>query len=460
MLFGRILSAVCRLALMSRINSRTKCFITIKSHFFSDFPHSIYKLNSTNFTKYFSLASLVIFPAFILVNQYLSGLTFILAMLLGCRYLFSRQNNAFTCARDEKIFFISLSLLTVTAVISGIANEFDFARLDRLSLPMLAIPVYYFYRNNPVNEGAFWIGLVCGAFGAGTVALYQVIATNSVDRADGITNAIMFGDIALAMGFMSMAGSGWFIRQHRWQIIFPILGMTFGLLASALSLARGGWLALPIVFGLFLWISAKHLSIARLLTIFAIALIGLSVIYHTPQFKVKNRVNLTITNFNSYVESDNPDDPARNTGLGTRLDMWKSSWYIFQENPLLGVGWGSYRSYTEKYVSQRLVSENAGNFPHPHNQFFSALAKGGLLGLLAVLVTFTIPLVMFHAVLVSDQEPAESKRLALAGLIFLLSFMAFGLTEAVFERSRIMTFFAFYLVVLMALMHSSKTSNQ
>ncbi len=381
-------------------------------------------------------------------------------MLLGCRYLFAREGTAFTCAREEKIFFISLTLLTVTAVISGVVNDFDFARLDRLSLPMLAIPVYYFYRNNPVNEGALWIGLVGGAVGAGTVGLYQVLAVNAAERADGITNAIMFGDISLAMGLMSMAGSGWFVKQHRWGIIFPVLGLTLGLLASALSQARGGWLALPAAIALFIWISAKHISTARLLSALVLAAVAISVIYHTPQFKVKDRVELTITNWHSYLESDNTDDEVRISSLGIRLDMWKTSWYIFRESPLLGVGWGSYSSRAEKYVAQDMVIERVAAFPHPHNQFLSALAKGGLSGLLAVLLTFAIPLVMFYRLLVSDQASTEAKRFALAGLVFLFSFMAFALTEAVFERSRIMTFFAFYLVVFMALMHSSKNPGR
>ena len=103
--------------------------------------------------------------------------------------------------------------------------------------------------------------------------------------------------------------------------------------------------------------------------------------------------------------------------------------------------------------------ENVAFFPHPHSQYLSALAKGGLFGLLAVLLTFAIPMFLFYRLIASDQGSNETKRFALAGLVFLLSFMIFGLTEAVFERSRIMTFFAFYLVVMMALMNSSRNSN-
>ena len=86
----------------------------------------------------------------------------------------------------------------------------------------------------------------------------------------------------------------------------------------------------------------------------------------------------------------------------------------------------------------------------------SALAKGGLLGISAVILIFGVPLVMFYRLLFADDTSPEARRMAIAGLVLLLSFMAFALTEAIFGRYRSMTFFAFYLTVLMAFMNSSK----
>ncbi len=56
----------------------------------------------------------------------------------------------------------------------------------------------------------------------------------------------------------------------------------------------------------------------------------------------------------------------------------------------------------------------------------------------------------------ADDASSEARRMAIAGLVFLLSFMVFALTEVIFRRSRPMTFFAFYLTVLTAFMNSSE----
>lgn len=381
-------------------------------------------------------------------------------MFFGGKVLLQNPANTRICLRFEGIFFLSLAVLTVTAVISGLVNEYDFKRLDRLSLSVFSILIYFFYRNEPTNEGALWLGLFCGAVVAGMVAIYQVLIADDFlgtwgNRAGGVINPIMFGNISLVMGFMLLAGSGWFIKQYRRGIIFPLLGMLFGLVASALSLSRGGWIALPVVILVFVWFAAKHIAFTRILSVLALVLLTIGIIYNTPQSKLKDRIEITLDNYNRYIASDSVDDPVRNTSLGLRLDMWKTVWYIFQENPLLGVGWGSFSSQAEKYIAQKLVSENVARFPHPHNQYLSALAKGGLLGFLAVLLIFVLPMHLFYKAAKSDASSAKTKRIALAGLVFLLSFMIFAFTEAVFERSRIMTFFAFYLVVLMALMKSS-----
>lgn len=413
-------------------------------------------MNRYDLKEFFSQTALFIFPTFVLVNHYISGFTFVLVMIFSCIYLVMNKGNALRCSRSEAIFFLSLSLLATSVVISAVVNEVNFERLGRLTIPVLAIPIYYWYRNKSVNEGALWFGLVCGAIAAGISAIYQILVLDLNNRAGGVIHPITFGDISLVMGFMSVAGSGWFLKHYKWGLLFPVLGLAFGLLASILSESRGGWLAFPAAFGLFAWFSLKHISMIKLLSVLVLILVALSVIYNTPQFKVKDRVNQTVTNLGNYIESNNVDDAARRTSLGIRLEMWKVSWYIFRENPLLGVGWDSYSAQAKKYVSQGLVSKNVAGYPHPHNQFLSALAKGGLLGLLAIILLIGVPLVSICHLLMTDDILPNARRICMAGLVFLLSYIAFALTEAVFERYRLMTFFAFYVTVLMALLQSTK----
>ena len=403
----------------------------------------------------FALLALISFPAFILVNRYIAGATFLLSMLLGC-LLFIRQRKFLPALSQEEVFFLlSLSLLTCSLLITAAVNQVELTKLDRLIMPLLGIPVYFLYRGLRLSEGWLWCGLAVGAVMAGLVALYQMMPGAGFDRAGGITNPIMFGDISLVMGFMSMAGCGWFFQQRRWVGAMPFVALVFGLLASALSLSRGGWLSLPLALLLLSWFFARRLSWQKMLFAVFFVIAAVALIYQAPQSKVKQRVELTLNNLQAYQESTNVDDPVRLSGLGIRLDMWKTSLHIFAENPFFGVGWGAYAEAAREYVELGLVGESVALFPHPHNQFLSALAKGGVFGLLALLLFMGIPLFLFSRQLLNPAASEETRRVALAAVLFLLSFIAFAVTEAVFERSRMMTFYAFYLLVLMALMQVS-----
>lgn len=406
--------------------------------------------------KYINLLSLILLPVLLLVVDYLGGLIFLILVLLGTITLVTSGRKVFKFTGQEIIFFISLSMLVITASISAVFNEVEFTKLDRLVILMFAIPVYILYKNNLPNEGFFWVGLIAGAATAAVVAMLQIFGTASIARAGGATNPIMFGDIALVMGLMSLAGSSWFYSKSRWLLIVPILGFVLGIIASILSLSRGGWIAIPISSFLLIWLLTRHVSSRVFLSTFVLFLIGLSFIYYSPQFKVQQRFELTIQNLNNYFESDNVADPARRTSTGVRLEMWRTSWYIFRENPWLGVGWGAYRSNAQKHIDNNLVPNTVANFPHPHSQYFSALAKGGVLGVVAIFCVFGISFYIFYRAYFGVKSDETTRRFALSGLVFLVSFMVFSLTEAVFERSRIMTFFAFYLVVMVAYLNAQR----
>ena len=102
------------------------------------------------------------------------------------------------------------------------------------------------------------------------------------------------------------------------------------------------------------------------------------------------------------------------------------------------------------------MPNTVANFPHPHSQYFSALAKGGVLGVVAIFCVFGISFYIFYRAYFGVKSDETTRRFALSGLVFLVSFMVFSLTEAVFERSRIMTFFAFYLVVMVAYLNAQR----
>jgi len=55
---------------------------------------------------------------------------------------------------------------------------------------------------------------------------------------------------------------------------------------------------------------------------------------------------------------------------------------------------------------------------------------------------------------IKNHTEPEIQRAALAGLILITGFACFGLSEAIFERSRPANFYSFYLAVLLAMVSS------
>ena len=151
-----------------------------------------------------------------------------------------------------------------------------------------------------------------------------------------------------------------------------------------------------------------------------------------------------------YYNSRDVSDKVRYTSIGKRFEMWKAAWLIFQDNPSLGGGWGSYKGKVQELIDKGVVNQSIAKYYHPHNQFISALAKGGLLGFFGVSIFLLFPSIIFYKLIRNTSDPTK-QRLALAGLILLIGFICFSLSESILERSRSIIFFSFYLAVFMAL---------
>lgn len=248
---------------------------------------------------------------------------------------------------------------------------------------------------------------------------------------------------------MSLAGWGWFRERGYWQIILPITAVFAGVLASILSQSRGGWVAIPFMTIILLWASSVHISkIKMFLGVSAIVAL-IFVAYNVPQTGLKLRTDITISNIQTYMDADKKPS-AGGTSITSRFEMWHASWDIFLENPFIGVGWGNYQKKAEELVVKGERNQSAASWNHPHNQFVSAMVSGGVFALIAMIFLFFIPARIFYKACKSSERSSDARRVALAGLLLMVGFAIFNFSESFLERSRTISFFIFYLSVLMA----------
>jgi O-antigen ligase len=399
-------------------------------------------------------SSVIIFPATVLGVDKSSGLIFGVVVLLGLWQMIFHYKDILPISKEEVIFFFSLSILLLVAITTTYITKADFARADRFIGLVLVIPVYMYFKQNLTNEKYVWFGVIIGAYIAFIIALYQSYEAGYQQRATGVVNGILFGNLSLIMGVMSLAGLGWFNKLKWWLLIFPILAFISGLLASALSLTRGGWLSLPFLILLFIWYISKRFSLRTNIISLGLVVVLVGGIYILPQTGVQKRIDTSLTNLHIYLDSENVNDAARSNSVGSRLEMWKAAWLIFVDHPIIGVGWGGYSQKAQELVNKGDINAIASKFYHPHNQYLSALAKSGLIGLIVIIIFYYLQAFVF-SLCIRGSRQSEVHRLSLAGLILVVGFASFGLTEAVLERSKPVIFYAFYLAVFMALIQRS-----
>lgn len=354
---------------------------------------------------------------------------------------------------DERLLVGVLAIFVASILVALIASGAtrDAVRmLDVLLLrPLFAIPLLFLLVTTRPPEGALWFGVTLGAIAAGINGIYEVLIAGTTTRAGGATNPIIYGNLALAMGFMSLAGLSYFKALGHRYLLLPILGISLGICASLLSGTRGGWLALPI---LLLVLSLGLLGTTRRLPAIAAAtsiaiLIAIGALWATSS-DVSERIDRAHSEFRLYIE-----DPAQhgNTSVGVRLELWRAAFDMFKEQPLLGGGLGeSYNAFLQERIEAGDYHEHAAQYKHAHNEVLMTLATRGVAGTLALLALWLIPGWIFLRALRAD-NPSSVRRLGLTGLLLVTGYLVFGLTEAIMHRGPPLTFFCFFAALLVYL---------
>jgi len=217
--------------------------------------------------------------------------------------------------------------------------------------------------------------------------------------------------------------------------------------ASLMSATRGSWLLLPVVAVVLAWLYRSKVSrrgwIAAFLSIFLIA--GALAIWQ-PRV-IMAPMEKGVQGIQVYLK-----DPTKVTSWGARLEMWSNSIKIWRQNPWLGTGIGDFQHDSKELVAEGL-SENrqvAGRFGHAHSIYFDALASIGAIGLLVLVITlFVLPWRHFSRYWREAATPWH-RFYALSGLLTVVAFAEFGLTEGWTSRNPFVNPYIIYIAVFAA----------
>jgi O-antigen ligase len=391
-----------------------------------------------------STAAAFLLPGLALVLQ--SGYSYGAALLaIGALASLHRWPRA---RHDAGTWWLFASMLVMGVLWITLADPAErTGQWDRPAKFVLAAMCLLFATAYPPKAKAMYGGLIVGCIGAGAVAMWQV-HVEGAPRASGFptqrTNAIQWGNLALLLGVMLLLQAIALRKRFGWPgKLLAVVGVLAALDASVLSQSRGGWLALlaAIPLGLVLLYQIKPRALGKAV----IGLLVLLAVVSAMNYRVlAQRMHLMEK---EVVVYDTQRDAS--SSVGQRFEHWRFAWDMTKERPLLGWGMGRYMAEKEARVAAGRYHPAIVEYKFVHNEVLDVLVKRGIVGLLALLAFYAIPIWLFwptrermacHA---DARVRAQVLALRLAGLSIPVLYIGFGLTQVFFAHNSGIMFYLF-----------------
>lgn len=302
----------------------------------------------------------------------------------------------------------------------------DATQLDKPGRMLVGLGIYLAVSRVGLDARYLRRGVLLGCFAAAALAAWQVHHLGA-ERADGALNAIPFGNNALLLGVLALAG--WITAPPAVRrTALPLVAAAAALYASLASGSRGGWVTIPLLAWL-LSLGAPRLSPRLRL---AVGLAGLALLALAAAIPAINERTLGELDSLRRQWGATPAEAAGATlsSIGTRLHLYRLGIEAFVAHPFVGIGFANLHDWLAAGAAAGTVNPAVLHYTHLHSAPVDMAARGGVLGLLALLGCVAGFLRFFHRGLAG--EDADSRYFALAGLLATAAAAAFSLTNVFF----------------------------
>lgn len=376
-----------------------------------------------------------------------SGFSLGAAMLvLGAVVLFRPNARRARLERDDWLLMAVLAGYFGVHMVLNLAHQAPGREYDAPLRFLLAIPALLLLRAFPLQAAALWNGAAVGAIGAGLLSLWQWLAL-ALERPGGSTNPIQYGNISALLAMLAACALARAIQLRQslpWKLLHAA-GVLLGLAACLLSGSRGSWLALPFCALVAGWLLLRAGQGRLMLKLGTSALVTIALLALLPNSPLTARMRLAVTEADQYARSANAD-----SSVGARLEMLRVGLQLAPQHLLLGWGKEGMMQAKAQMVRDGLASPSIQEHTHLHNEYVDALVKYGLPGLLTVTALFLVPLGLFAARL--RRSASREVRLAsAAGVMLMLSYLVFGLTQAFLTHNNGVMMLGFLIAILWSL---------
>ena len=404
--------------------------------------------------KLFINASIFLFFTLLLMfpkgYNYGSTALLVLSILFLCYLLYKRVGFLEVVRQNKAIFLVTTFYFLVSLFFIFFHGE-KIKLIDNPLRAFLFLSVIIFIVYSSVKFDILLYSIPLGSFISGVVALYQYYIL-SLESAFYNQMKIQSGDIAMSLGLFSFGIAFYFLDVKKSKLaLFSVGCGIFGVLASILSFARGGWISAPFIVITLLFLYRYLLSRKVLIGLSLILCFGGALLMMNNQFT--GRISDAKYQLDVYLSSYN-----KVSSVGERLDMWKIGSKAFLEHPISGWSLKELDYYKKDLADKDVVTKASISFSHLHNQFIDELAKKGILGGIAILSIFIVPLHLFYRK-VLGQGNKRIKFISILGIIHVLSTIIYCMSQAFLAHNSGNIFYFFVLFLFYAFMVNESTTT-
>lgn len=409
-----------------------------------------------NHITFFSNLLVALF--FITVLTFKKGYSYVpmaLGIIATLTFLFYRLKLKVKWQWDKEDKYLIFALISYffSFMLSIIFNSDGIRIIDNPSRILLFIPLIFFFLLYPIKKTTVFHFVPIGALVVGVLAIYQKFMLGLYRPFPEILS-IQAGDISITLAMLSLVISIYWFNQSKNRIaILYIIFAIFGLTASILSGARGGWVSFPFCILFILSCYYKELNKKIFLLISTIFIATISLFITRPEFELEQRYLSARSDITNYIEKG-----IKDSSQGGRLDMWENALIAISEKPIFGHGSSGYTQFQKKQVESQQMAPTTLNYNSLHNQYLEAFVKRGIIGFSALIAVLFIPLIIFARRLKSKNDAV--KCIAILGVIHIISHMIFFLTQSFLAHNSGSIFYFFTLIVLYHLIKQKEENTK
>ena len=400
------------------------------------------------------------------VKGWASGLSFACAAL-AILIITSRSLNP--KVNEQDAFWIRLLLLMFTLPLfsvmlsSALRGEWIWANFDSASRFFIAAPIFYAVLRNQLKPLLYLqylmpVSLILTIVAIPLLPYYGWEFNRAIwgDRsATYFVDPLTLGYLSLTLGMLCFFSINMYSKDRWFVIILKIVGTIVGFYISLKTQSRTGWLAIPLVLFLLLWLyGPKNKILSTFIALIISVVLTIGIYQASPT--VQNRVHDALVDLKNYklyqVNSE--------SSIGERISFVRMGFHYYKLSPLYGWGLQGYMVHANDPELVVFASESTRASPGRgslfHSEFTTNAVAYGLLGIIYTLLIFFAPLTLC----IRQWARGVNPRLCAFGIVYLLCEIVSGLSTEIFGLKFAASFHAVFLACLCAELLSNRSQQQ